>query len=587
MWFRELGEVIDVLPYYLLVCLPVFIALSPINPVESASELDVHRLAQYELSGVLHGSKQASLTMDARGPKATQVLRKTVVAKMSDLSIGGFRDLMSNGMGGLLLLLPPGLTGVSAEERDAILQLEEELLNGELDIPVYFAEETEELLELYDTLRNEGEAGDAAGSAASALLNSISNSGYQLIVSAATPQPVKDQIVVSASGVLPGSSVDDQIPTIVVVAHYDAGGSAPSLAQGADTNGSGVSILLELARLFSSLYSGSRTQPAYSLVFLLSGGGKLNYAGTKRWLDEHLDLDAASDVLSKVKYVLCLDSLGKDGGLKFHVSKPPKEGSDGAVFFENLRSVSAALYPDLPAPEIIHKKINLADELFAWEHERFSIRRLPAFTVSHLSNPKALDRQTILDTPASISTKVLERNTRLLAEALACSLYPRMEAAAGGEAAGCSGQLFAGSWQPKESSLAGWLNLVTSYPRHPTLISDKNSELTKSLTSALARYVQDVSTVTGHPDRREPEFALYDTPSAVMNIYRVKPAVFDLLLSIVICSYLAVLYLILQNSTTILSVLSSLVRERKVEESNGHSKVNGKLNGHHSKLHAY
>mgnify|MGYP001192817047 CR=1 FL=1 len=36
-----------------------------------------------------------------------------------------------------------------------------------------------------------------------------------------------------------------------------------------------------------SLY---RTHPAYSVVFLLSGGGKLNYAGTKRWLEEHLDL---------------------------------------------------------------------------------------------------------------------------------------------------------------------------------------------------------------------------------------------------------------------------------------------------------
>lgn len=50
----------DVLPYYLLVCLPVFIALSPINPVEAASELDVHRLAQFELSGTLHGSKQVA-----------------------------------------------------------------------------------------------------------------------------------------------------------------------------------------------------------------------------------------------------------------------------------------------------------------------------------------------------------------------------------------------------------------------------------------------------------------------------------------------------------------------------------------------
>jgi len=580
MWFREFGEMIDVLPYYLLVCLPVFIALSPINPVESASELDVHRLAQFELSGVLHGSKHASLTMDARGPKAAQVLRKTVVAKMSDLSVGGFRELLSNGVGGLLLLVPPGLSGASATEREAILQLEEELLNGELDIPVYFAEETTELLELYDTLRNEGESSDAASSAANALMSSISNSGYQLIVNAPTPQAVKEQVVMSASGVLPGSSGDDQIPTVVVVAHYDAGGSAPSLAQGADTNGSGVSILLELARIFSSLNRGSRTHPAYSLVFLLSGGGKLNYAGTKRWLDEHLDLDAASDVLSKVKYVLCLDSLGKDSSLKLHVSKPPKEGSDAAILFENLRSVSKSLYPDVEEPQVVHKKINLADDQFSWEHERFSIRRLPAMTLSHLPSPKGNDRQTILDTKAHVSTKALQRNTRILAEALACSLYPKMEAGQ------CTGELFAGSWEPKESSLEGWLNLVTSYPRHPTLISDRNSELVKSLTSALARYVQDVSTVTGNPDRREPEFVLYDTPSAVMNIYRVKPAVFDLLLSLVICSYLAVIYFILINNNTILTALSSVIREKKAEESNGHAKVNGNMNGH-TKLHAY
>jgi len=584
MWFRELGEVVDVLPYYLLICLPVFIALSPINPVESASELDVHRLAQYELSGVLHGSKQAALTMDARGPKATQVLRKTVVAKMADLSVGGLRELLSNGVGGLLLLVPQGLSGVNPTERDAILQLEEELLNGELDIPVYFAEETPELLELYDTLKDEGESGgDAGGSATAALLSGIANSGYQLIVNAPTPQLVKEQVVMSASGILPGSGGDDQIPTVVVVAHYDAGGSAPSLAQGADTNGSGVSILLELARIFSSLYQGSRTHPAYSLVFLLSGGGKLNYAGTKRWLDEHLDLDADSDILSKVKYVLCLDSLGKDGNLKLHVSKPPKEGSDGAIFFDNLKKVSESLYPEVKAPELIHKKINLADDLFSWEHERFSIRRLPAMTLSHLDSPKFNERQTILDTADSVSAAALQRNTRIIAEALACSLYSKMEA----QPEACTGQLFAGSWEPKETSLQGWMDLVTSYPRHATLISDKNSELVKSLTSALARYVQDVSTVTGTPDRREPEFALYDTTTATVNIYRVKPAVFDLILSLVICSYLAIIYFIILNSNTILSVLSSLVREQKMEHSNGHAKMNGKSNGHFTKQHVY
>jgi len=42
----------------------------------------------------------------------------------------------------------------------------------------------------------------------------------------------------------------------------------------------------------------------------------------------------------------------------------------------------------------------------------------------------------------------------------------------------------------------------------------------KSLTSALARYTQDVSTVVGTPDRREPEYVLYDTATATMNVYR-------------------------------------------------------------------
>ena len=32
MWTREMTDLLDVLPYYLLVALPVFIILSPINP---------------------------------------------------------------------------------------------------------------------------------------------------------------------------------------------------------------------------------------------------------------------------------------------------------------------------------------------------------------------------------------------------------------------------------------------------------------------------------------------------------------------------------------------------------------------------
>ena len=44
-----------------------------------------------------------------------------------------------------------------------------------------------------------------------------------------------------------------------------------------------------------------------------------------------------------------------------------------------------------------HKKINLAEDMLAWEHERFSIKRLPAFTMSSLESHKNPDRTSILD----------------------------------------------------------------------------------------------------------------------------------------------------------------------------------------------
>jgi hypothetical protein len=44
-------------------------------------------------------------------------------------------------------------------------------------------------------------------------------------------------------------------------------GFIQELSFGADSNGSGVAVLLELARLFSKLYSKAKTQPRYNLVF--------------------------------------------------------------------------------------------------------------------------------------------------------------------------------------------------------------------------------------------------------------------------------------------------------------------------------
>ena len=92
-------------------------------------------------------------------------------------------------------------------------------------------------------------------------------------------------------------------------------------------------MLLELSRLLSKLYRSRSTHPRLNLVLLLTAGGKLNYAGTRHWLDENGDsLETAGS--QGVQFVLCLDSLAQGDTLSLHVSKPPKQGSSGERFYD-------------------------------------------------------------------------------------------------------------------------------------------------------------------------------------------------------------------------------------------------------------
>jgi hypothetical protein len=55
-----------------------------------------------------------------------------------------------------------------------------------------------------------------------------------------------------------------------------------ALSVGSDSNGSGVVALLEIARLFSRLYSNPKTRGKYNLLFGLTSGGPYNYNGTSK-----------------------------------------------------------------------------------------------------------------------------------------------------------------------------------------------------------------------------------------------------------------------------------------------------------------
>lgn len=47
---------------------------------------------------------------------------------------------------------------------------------------------------------------------------------------------------------------------------------------------------------------------------------------------------------------------------------------------------------------LVHKKINLVESTVAWEHERYSLRRILGLTLSHVEDPKSELRGSILDT---------------------------------------------------------------------------------------------------------------------------------------------------------------------------------------------
>ncbi|XP_078526129.1 BOS complex subunit NCLN isoform X3 [Lissotriton helveticus] len=378
------------------------------------------------------------------------------------------------------------------------------------------------------------------------LLHTATANGFQMVTSGGQSKAVTDWQVTSVEGRLAGLGAED-IPTIVLVAHYDSFGVAPWLSYGADSNGSGVSILLELARLFSRLYTYKRTHAGYNLLFFASGGGKFNYQGTKRWLEDNLDHTDSSLLQDNVAFVLCLDTLGQGDTLHLHVSKPPKEGTLQHTFLKELEMVVANQFPEVTF-SMVHKKINLAEDLLAWEHERFAIRRLPAFTMSHLKSPKEGLRNSIMDDRSRVNISVLTRNTRIIAEALTRVIYNLTGKGAPEQLQIFTEQMVRTGEQRKiqQEQLDSVMHWLTSQPRAAQLV-DKDSTFFNTLEYYMSRYLKDVKLHHVKADKRDPEFVFYDQLKQTMNAYRVKPAVFDLLLALCIAAYLGVTYLAVQN----------------------------------------
>lgn len=555
-------------PLTFIVFIPaVLILVSPL-PAEAAHEFTVYRMQQYDLQGQPYGTRNAILNTEARTVEAEVLSRRCVVMRLADFSYDKYQKALRQSAGAVVIILPKNMSAMPQDIVQQFMELEPEMLATETIVPVYFAMEDDELLSIYtQTLTSSSSQGSL--SAAEVLLHTATANGFQMVTSGAQSKAINDWAITSLEGRLAGVGGED-LPTIVVVAHYDSFGVAPWLSYGADSNGSGVSMLLELARLFSKLYTYKRTHAAYNLLFFVSGGGKFNYQGTKRWLEDNLDHTDSSLLQDNVAFVLCLDTLGNGDSLHLHVSKPPKEGSPQYSLLKELEMVVTSQYPEVKF-SMVHKKINLADDMLAWEHERFGIRRLPAFTLSHLPSHRLAQRSSIMDVrsvslssrhgagepPAGphVDVKRLGRNTKVVAEALARVIYNLTEKGAPGDL-----QIFT-EQMVQEEQLSAVVDWLTAQPRAAQLV-DKDSSVVSTLEYHLGRYLKDVKRHYVKADKRDPEFVFYDQLKQTMNAYRVKPAIFDLLLAVCIAAYLGMMYLAIQNFGVLYSVVRRITQPK-------------------------
>ncbi|KAI3511387.1 hypothetical protein L1887_18540 [Cichorium endivia] len=539
--------------FYSVIAL-VFILVACVELCDASTVVDVYRLIQYDISGVPFGSRVASLNHHAGSSlfaPGSDLSRTVVILPLRELNETFIREYIEQGkpLGGLLLLLPrifhPENTETVGGHVDGsekvnlkklLVDLEQKLIHSSIHYPVYFAFEDEDL----DTVLADIKKNDAAGQPATA-----TTGGYKLIVTSSTPKKLVSPTITNIQGWLPGLKADgdsNQLPTIAIVASYDTFGAAPGLSVGSDSNGSGVVGLLEIARLFSNLYSNPHTRGKYNLLFGLTSGGPYNYNGTQKWLrsfDQRLR--------ESIDYAICLNSLGSENGLWVHVSKPP-ENAYVKQIFEGLSDVAEELGLKVG---LKHKKINVSNSRVAWEHEQFSRLRVTAATVSGLSVAPNLLENTggLSDTREFVSEAAVVQSVKLVAESLARHIYGQQ---------GKKIDIFADntSLAVNPSYIRSWLHLLSTTPRVAPFLS-KDNPFIMALKKELADHVVEVNL---QHDVIDGTFTFYDSTVNTLQIYQVASVTFDLLLLLVLGSYLITLFSFLVITTRGVDDLISLFR---------------------------
>ncbi|XP_059185884.1 nicalin-1-like [Centropristis striata] len=525
-------------------------------PAVSSYEFTAYRMQQYNLVQQKYGCRGAIVVAEARSADEPVLTRRCVIMKVQDFTTEKYLEAQRQNAAAILILLPKNISSIPHDTIQSFMMSENEALLKETLMPVYVAPEDEQLLYMYEEVK-QAAATRTSSIFIRVLRSMVTATAFQILVSNNVPiKSFSDNTIVTLEGVLPGTGED--APTIVITAHYDSYGLAPWLSYGADSNGSGVTILLELARLFQKLYSSPRTRPPYNLMFSLTGGGKYNFLGTRRWIEENLDHAESSLLHDNVAFVLCLDTLANSDELYMHVSRPPKPDTPMHSFIQQLEEVVSSRFPWVKLG-LVHKKINLVESTVAWEHERYSLRRIPSFTLSHVEDPKSELRGSMLDTMSLVDFRKMKRNGVIIAEALARYMYNLSDKGSPKDV-----QVFKGQLDFHDGRMSSLMSFLTSVPRAAQLLDKEpgHIQLVNSLEHEFKSYLQQVHKHTFRQDKRDPDMTFFDQMNQPVVMYRVKPAAFDLFLGGCIAAYLGIVYYTIQNCGYLYAKLKAAVKSK-------------------------
>ncbi|CAA2969357.1 nicalin-1 [Olea europaea subsp. europaea] len=562
-------------PVYSSMITLLILVMACIEICDAVTVVDVYRLVQYDIGGVPFGSRLASLNHHAGSSffssssgAAADLSRTVLILPVRELNLTFIKEYITHRkpLGGLLLLLPPafslnsesvgGAHHDSAKDlmKEVLVELEQLLIHANTPVSETITFFGFNRLHLHLFMSDVESRIKFSINPIMYLLMEYICFRYKLVVAVPEPKKVASPTIANIQGWLPGLKADgdsNQLPTIAIVASYDTFGAAPALSVGSDSNGSGVVALLEIARLFSILYSNPKTRGRYNLLFGLTSGGPYNYNGTYKWLRS---LDQRQR--ETIDYAICLNSVGSfNNDLWIHVSKPPENAYIKQIF-EGLSNVAEELGLKVG---LKHKKINISNTRVAWEHEQFSRLRVTAATLSELSVAPELLQNTggLSDNRHFVDEALISRSVKLVAESLARHIY---------DLKGKDINIFAdnSSLAVNPSYIRSWLDLLSRTPRVAPFLS-KTDPIIMALKKELADHTIEVNV---QQEVLDGMFTFYDSTTGRLHIYQVASVTFDLLLLLVLGSYLIVLFSFLVITTRGLDDLISLFRRppsRKVK----------------------